>query len=144
MKADRLHTAVILYDGICGLCNRFVKFVLRRDRDDAFQFAPLQSDFARDLLRQHGLSPDDLDTVYLVLGRDGPREQILARSEAVAEVLRRLGGTWKLAGRILERLPRPARGLAYRMVASNRYRLFGRYNTCPLPSEPDRRKFIAT
>ena len=57
---------ILLYDGVCGLCNRLVQFVLKRDSSGHFRFASLQSDFASRILRQHGLDPDDLDTVYLV------------------------------------------------------------------------------
>ena len=75
-------SAIILYDGVCGLCDRFNRFIVSRDRHDRFRLASLQSNFARQLLQRHGLSPDNLDTVYLVLDAGTPKEKLLGRSEA--------------------------------------------------------------
>lgn len=67
---------IILYDGICGLCNRFVQFVLRHDSHDRFRFAALQTDFAACILQQHGAAPADLDTMYVVLEHALPAERL--------------------------------------------------------------------
>jgi predicted DCC family thiol-disulfide oxidoreductase YuxK len=143
MTAEQKERALILYDGVCGLCNRFVQFVLRRDCGDLFQFAALQTQFAGDLLRRHGFSAEQLDTVYLVLNPQTSTEQVLARSDASAGVLQRLGGIWPAAAHLLSWFPRPLREWMYKVVASNRYNIFGRYQTCPVPTEQQRRKFIA-
>jgi predicted DCC family thiol-disulfide oxidoreductase YuxK len=140
---------IILYDGLCGLCNRLNQFVLRRDGEGIFRFASLQSPLAARILARHGASPQDLDTVYVVLNHDlnkkaQPDEALLPRSDAVLFVLKRLGGIWKVLGFSLQLLPRFLRDWGYRVVARNRYRVFGRFETCMLPSARDRSKFIDT
>jgi predicted DCC family thiol-disulfide oxidoreductase YuxK len=133
---------IILYDGFCGLCNRFVQFVLKRDRDNRFRFASLQSDFAREILRRHNASPNDLDTMYVVLDQAQPGERLASRSDAAGTILRKLGGGWGALGVVLGVLPIRLRNWAYNLIARNRYRLFGKYDSCPIPSEKDRRKFF--
>jgi predicted DCC family thiol-disulfide oxidoreductase YuxK len=138
---------IILYDGVCGLCNRLNQFVLRRDREGIFRFASLQSALAARILARHGANPQDLDTVYVVLNHDLTKEaqgdeRLLPRSEAVIFVLKRLGGIWKALGLFVQLLPQVLRDWGYRVVARNRYRVFGRFDTCMLPSARDRSKFI--
>ena len=134
--------AVLFYDGVCGLCDRVVQFVLRRDHKDRFRFAALQGDFARAALARHGRTTEVLDTIYLVLDRGTPHERLLAKSDAALETARRLGFPWRLLW-VLRVLPRAWRDLAYDAVARNRYRLFGRAEACILPSPEHRSKFIA-
>ncbi len=133
---------ILLYDGVCGLCNRFVQFVLKRDRNDRFRFAALQSDFARTILERHGVDAVDLDTVYLVTSYQRPEESLSNRSDAAVAVLSELGGFWKLVAGILCIVPRPIRNWGYNLVARNRYRMFGKYDVCPLPDPRDRHKFL--
>ncbi len=143
---------IILYDGVCGLCNRLNQFILRRDPDAIFRFASLQSPFAERILSRHGANPQDLDTVYVVVNLDltnhdlakeaQPDERLLPRSDAIIFVLKRLGGIWKLLGVFLQLLPRVLRNGAYRLVARNRYRIFGRFETCMLPSPENRKRFL--
>jgi predicted DCC family thiol-disulfide oxidoreductase YuxK len=133
---------ILLYDGVCGLCNRFVRFVLRHDRKDHFRFAALQSNFARTILERHGLNPDMLDTVYLVFDNGLRSERLLSRNEAATAVLKELGGLWRFWAGLLDLLPRRFRNWRYDLVARNRYRIFGKYETCPLPNEKDRQKFL--
>ncbi|SRR5260370_33594846 len=143
---------IILYDGVCGLCNRLNQFVLRRDPDAIFRFASLQSPFAARILTRHGGDLQDLDTVYVVVNHDLTKhdvtkethadERLLSRSDAVLFVLKQLGGIWKLLGLFLQVLPRPVRDAAYCLVARNRYRIFGRFETCMLPSPEYRDRFL--
>jgi predicted DCC family thiol-disulfide oxidoreductase YuxK len=138
---------IILYDGVCGLCNRLNQFVLRRDSSGIFRFASLQSPLAARILTRHGAHPQDLDTVYVVLNHDltkeaRPEERLLPRSDAVIFVLKRLGGIWKVLGLFVQLLPRFLREWGYHVVARNRYRFFGRFETCMLPSARERNKFI--
>lgn len=132
---------VVLYDGVCGLCDQFVQFVLRRDAGDRFRFAPLQGPTAAAVLRRHGGSPETLDTIYLVTDLGGPGERLAARSTAVLEVLRGLGGGWALAGLLLA-VPRVVRDAVYRAVARRRLRWFGRLDACPVPRPEWRRRFL--
>ena len=133
---------IILYDGVCGLCNRLVQFVLKRDRDDRFRFAALQSNFARALLQQHHCDPEDLDTLYLALDYGQPNERLLSRNDASAAVLKELGGIWKCWGGLLKSFPRPIRNWQYNLIARNRYRLFGKFDFCPVPDPKQRHKFL--
>lgn len=133
---------ILLYDGVCGLCNRFVQFVLRRDSKALFRFAALQSPLAAGILARHGANPTDLDTVYVVLDHNQPEGSLLARSDAVAFVLQQLGGIWRPAALILRLIPRALRNWSYNLVARHRYRIFGRFNSCPLPTEATRNRFL--
>ena len=133
---------ILLYDGVCGLCNRMNQFVLRHDQAGVFRFASLQSALAGRILARHGADAADLDTVYVVVNPDQPDENLLARSEAVIFVLKQLGGFWGLTGFVLRFKPRFLRDLGYRVVARNRYRFFGRSETCFLPSSENRGRFL--
>jgi len=133
---------ILLYDGVCGLCNRMNQFVLRHDQAGVFRFASLQSALAGRILARHGADAADLDTVYVVVNPDQPDENLLARSEAVIFVLKQLGGFWGLMGFVLRFKPRFLRDLGYRVVARNRYRFFGRSETCFLPSSENRGRFL--
>jgi len=133
---------ILLYDGVCGLCNRMNQFVLRHDRAGVFRFASLQSALAGRILARHGRDAADLDTVYAVVNPDQPDEHLLARSDAVIFVLKQLGGFWGLTGFVLRFKPRFLRDLGYRVVACNRYRFFGRSETCFLPSSENRGRFL--
>ena len=132
---------VVLYDGVCGLCNRLVQFILKRDVNHRFRFASLQSEFAATLLKRHGADSRDLDTFYVVIDHGQAGERVLMRSDAILHVVKTLGGIWKLAGagRIL---PRAIRDAMYRLVARNRYRVFGKYESCMLPSPEHHAKFL--
>ena len=133
--------AIVLYDGVCGLCNRAVQFLIKRDRRDRLQFASLQSDFAAALLRQHGVDHKDLDTVYAVLNHGEPNETLLAKGDAFLFFARSIGGIWNVArvGRII---PRPIRNWLYDFIARHRYQVFGKSESCMLPDPKQRHKFL--
>ena len=134
---------VVFYDGVCGLCNRTVQFILKRDRREVFRFAPLQGPLANRILRAHGIDPSDLDTIYVAVNCDqSSGERLLARSDAAVFVLRELGGIWRVGAEVLGMLPRSVRAWGYGLIARNRYRIFGRYETCPIPSESVRARFL--
>jgi predicted DCC family thiol-disulfide oxidoreductase YuxK len=133
---------IILYDGVCGLCDQLIQFVLRHDSRDRYRFAALQSDFAAQILRRHGAAPGDLDTMYLVIDHGLREEKIVSRSDAAVAVLRELGGGWAALDLVLGALPLWLRNWGYNLVARNRYRTFGKYDSCPIPPEKDRRKFL--
>jgi len=133
---------IVLYDGVCGLCNRSVQFLLKHDKDGRFRFASLQSNFAEKVLGRHGLDPKDLDTVHVVENYDQPGERVLQRSDAILRAGRELGGFWSAASSVARIVPRPLRDLVYRFVATNRYRVFGKYDTCMLPDPNQRSRFL--
>jgi predicted DCC family thiol-disulfide oxidoreductase YuxK len=132
---------IILYDGVCGLCNRLNRFVLARDPAGRFRFAALQSALAAEVLTRHGRDPRDLDTLYLVLAPGRPEERLLRKSDAALWILCELGGAWRLTG-ALRVVPRAIRDFGYDLVARTRYRLFGRYETCPVPDPSHRARFL--
>jgi predicted DCC family thiol-disulfide oxidoreductase YuxK len=132
---------VLFYDGVCGLCNRTVQFVLRHDHTGVFQFAPLQSPYAARLLGKKGVDASDLNSFYIVVFRE-KGEGLMKQSDAVVFVMDKLPGVWPALGRVLRLVPRPIRDWGYRLIARNRYQLFGKYDSCLLPSESDRERFI--
>ena len=133
---------IVLYDGVCGLCNRLVQFVLKNDRNDVFRFASLQSKLAEQILVRHRLRSESLETVYVVLDYGFAKERLLSRLQAVVYVLQQLGGPLAYVSAILRVLPAPVQNFLYGLVARNRYRVFGRYETCPLPDGNTRSKFL--
>jgi predicted DCC family thiol-disulfide oxidoreductase YuxK len=130
---------VLLYDGVCGLCNRLVRFVLKHDRHAHFRFASLQSAYAARILHGHHLDPHELDTFYVV---QGSSKRIAARSDAVISVLRELGGFWSAIAVTLHFFPRSLRDWGYGVVARHRYRIFGKYESCPLPAKNHQDRFL--
>jgi len=132
---------LLLYDGVCGLCNRLVAFVLKRDRKAQFRFASLQSNTGQRLLREFGRNPHDLDTFYAVADYGSETPLLLDRARAGLFVLKTLGGAWRGAG-IFGVLPDSMLNFAYDCVARSRYRIFGKYDQCKLPSAAHRERFI--
>jgi predicted DCC family thiol-disulfide oxidoreductase YuxK len=133
---------ILLYDGVCGLCDRLVQFILRRDHKSVFRFASLQSGLAARILARQGADPRDLDAVYIVVNHEEPDGSLLDRSDAVLFVMQQLGGLWTLLAPLLRIVPRPLRDRGYRLVARHRYQVFGRYEACVLPSPKDRDRFL--
>ena len=135
---------VILFDGQCGLCDRYVQFVLRYDQRRRFRFAPLQGVFATRALARHGMLRigPSLDSVVLVEEAGLPTERLRVRSDAVLAVVEELGGAWRVTA-FLRVIPRPLRDAVYRLIARARHLLFGRLDACAVPADPDAaRRFL--
>jgi len=130
---------VLLYDGVCNLCNASVRWVLAVDRRQRFRFASLQSPIGQSLARAAGAPPGagDLPDSFVLV--DG--ERAWTKSDAVLEVARRLGAPWSWA-LLLRAFPRPLRDAVYSWIARNRYRWFGKQETCPLPDPGQRERFL--
>ena len=124
---DMNSSPVVLFDGVCKLCNGSVNFILRRDSEGRLQLAPLQSDYGRDVLEKHGKNPDAQDSMLLLEG-----ELLTVKSTAVIRISKYLGGAWPLCMIALV-IPPFIRDFIYDIVAKNRYRWFGKYDTCRLP-----------
>ncbi len=140
-EADR-PTNVLFFDGVCGLCNRSVDFVLSRDRRGAIRVAPLQGETARRAVRDEGRgASSETRSFDTVVWLDSSGREFV-RSAAAVRVLWQLGGIWWLIGWLLWLIPRPLRDVGYRIVAANRYRWFGRKETCRLPSPAERERFL--
>lgn len=127
---------VIVFDGVCALCSRWVRFLLRFDARGRYRFAAMQGSHGRALLEAHGLDPDD-PTSFLLL-EDG---RAWTDTEAILRVLTGLGGAWRLV-RVLRWLPRGLRDRVYRVLARNRYRWFGRHDACFLPTPEQAARFL--
>jgi predicted DCC family thiol-disulfide oxidoreductase YuxK len=128
--------AIVVFDGVCVLCSRWVGFIAARDRAARFSFAPMQSVTGRSLLLRHGLDPDDPLSLLVVEG-----ETAWIDSEAILRVVGTFGGVWRIAA-VARIVPRSWRNRAYRVLARNRYRWFGRRETCLLPTPELRARFI--
>jgi len=139
MTAER--HPVVLYDGVCGLCNRLVQMILRRDPDGGFRFASLQSAWGQEVLARHAQQRESFETMYVLTAPGTPAERLLSHSDAAVFILGRIRGPLR-AARGLGLLPRPLRDALYRFVARRRYRWFGRYESCPLPPPEWRDRFL--
>jgi len=131
---------VLLYDGVCGFCNKSVQMILDRDPAGTMRFAALQSDYGQAIVARH---PElrDVDSVVFVENSGATAERVFIRSEAALRVAKYLGGAWRvfLASKII---PRPLRDFLYDLVARNRYKLFGKYDSCMLPPPEVRSRFL--
>jgi predicted DCC family thiol-disulfide oxidoreductase YuxK len=137
-----IHGPIVLYDGVCALCNRFVEFVLARDAAGFFRFASLQSELARTTIRQHGGNPEELSSLVLIRDPLRPTERLLYKSDAALFVLKNLPGAWKHIAAAMSLFPAPLRNIVYDMVARKRYRTFGKYDVCPMPPPAVRERFL--
>jgi predicted DCC family thiol-disulfide oxidoreductase YuxK len=119
-----------------------VYFLLRRDEAGRIRFAPLQGALAREKLGSVGRDPVELDTVYVLADWQSPRQRVLERSRAVLHALEQLGGGWRWLARAAGLVPRPIADAVYGFIARRRYRLFGRYDACPLPRPEWKDRFV--
>jgi predicted DCC family thiol-disulfide oxidoreductase YuxK len=132
---------LVLYDGVCGLCDRFVQFLVRIDRHDRLRFAALQGAIGRDILSRTGRDADALSTVVVVADYQSAEERILERSDAGLFVIEAAGGPYRVLA-ALRIVPRFIRDAVYGLIARHRYRIFGRFDACPVPSPKTRAKFL--
>ncbi len=133
--------AVIVFDGVCVLCNGWVRFLLRHDRRERYRFAAMQGDSGRALLAANGLDPNDPVSFLLVEYDIGASPRVSTDTDAIRRVLMGLGGVWRIAG-LSALLPRRVRDPLYRMIARNRYRWFGRHDACPVPDPMQAHRFV--
>lgn len=132
---------LVLYDGVCGLCNRLLLFLLKHDHHDVFRFASLQSPIGQAMVARWGGDPEDLTSFYVVADFRTPDARVVTKSDAAVFVARELGWPWKLA-RVGGALPKALRDPLYDLIARHRYRIFGRYEQCVIPSPESRRRFV--
>lgn len=128
---------MLLFDGVCALCNWMVRVVLRLDRRGRIRFAPLGGEYAAHVLEHH---PEARRVDSLILVESGA-EQVHVKSDAVLRLAHHLGGAWRAAG-VLRLVPRPVRDWAYDVVARHRYALFGRLALRPDPPAPSSGRFL--
>ena len=125
---------VVFFDGVCGLCNRVVDFLIKKDHNDFFRYAPLQGETAKELLSQSVLT--NIDTIIYLEGN-----RIYEKSDAAILILFRLGGFWKTAA-ALKIIPRFIRDSVYDYIAKKRYGWFGKRESCRMPTAEDREKIL--
>ena len=126
---------VILFDGVCIFCSRWVRFVIARDTTRRFRFTPIQSDYGTRLAKTFGIDPEDPDTNAVVHGGVA-----FMKSDAALTVLSHLPG-WRWT-RVLFAVPRPLRDAVYSLIARNRYKIFGKYETCFVPDADMRARVL--
>ncbi|TDZ95470.1 thiol-disulfide oxidoreductase DCC family protein [Mycobacteroides salmoniphilum] len=135
------HAPVLLYDGVCALCNGAVKKILRDDKVGTMRFAALDSEYGDHVIARH---PElvGVDSFVIIDNPGEPAERIHIRSDGVLRIMDYLGDA-RRAALIARLVPRPIRDALYRLVARTRYRMFGKYDTCPVPPPEVRARFLA-
>lgn len=128
---------LIIFDGVCNLCNSSVNFIIDHDKQKCFKFAALQSDVGQQILLEHSLNPSNLDSIILL--KDGI---IYQKSDAIIEILCGLKRIWHIFC-VFKFLPSSLRNFIYDNIAKNRYRIFGKTNTCRIPTPDLRERFLA-
>lgn len=141
VASDVQGTHLVLYDGVCGLCNRLLQFLLVRDSRRVFNFAPLQSPTGRAVVARSGNNPDDLASFYVFANYRSPEAVLFTKGRAALFVARVLGWPWKVAG-LFGVLPTALLDRLYDVVARNRYRVFGRQEQCLTPRPEYRNRFV--
>jgi predicted DCC family thiol-disulfide oxidoreductase YuxK len=134
-QADE-NSPIILFDGVCNLCEYSVQFIITRDPRGMFKFAPLQSEAGQSLLNRHGISTDDLSTFVLL-----ENGRVFNRSTAALRVVKRLGWPWPVLF-VFMAVPGPIRDAVYDFIARNRYQWFGKKEQCMVPTQEVRARFL--
>lgn len=127
---------IILFDGVCNLCDSFVQFVIKRDKKNKFLFSSLQSDQGEKLLKEYNYNPDNFFSVILI-----HQNKSYSESTAALKVLVQLGAIWK-AAYLLFIIPKYFRDIVYKWIAKNRYQWFGKRDTCMMPTQDLKHKFL--
>ncbi|WLR57438.1 thiol-disulfide oxidoreductase DCC family protein [Mesobacillus subterraneus] len=126
---------VILFDGVCNFCDASVQFILNRDPNETFHFASLQSEAGKELLKKYNVR-NDVDSMILI-----ENDKVYYKSSAALRITRHLRGAWKLLY-VFMVVPAPIRNIAYDLIARNRYKWFGKKDSCMLPPPNVRKRFL--
>lgn len=136
-----MNNPILLYDGVCGLCNKSVQLILDHDKRATMRFAALQSDYGQAIKTRHPRLANVDSVVYVEGSPVEGNERAFARSDAALHVISYLGGAWKLF-LVFYVIPRPLRDFLYDLIAKYRYKFFGKYDTCRLPPPNVRSRFL--
>lgn len=128
---------IILFDGVCNLCNNSVQFVIKRDKKDLFRYAALQSEIGQQLINERGIDTGQVDSIILI----EPGVAYFTKSDAALEIAKALGGGWSLLA-LFSWVPKSIRDAVYDLVARNRYKWFGKKDACMIPTPELRVKFL--
>ncbi len=129
---------IILFDGVCNLCNSFVQFVIKHDKKDVFRFVALQSEIGQEIIKNIGLQNQNIDSVVLY----EPNSNFYLKSNAALEIVKNLDGVFKLVI-VFKIFPRFFRDFAYDFIARNRYKWLGKKESCMIPTLELKAKFLA-
>ncbi len=130
---DKLkNKSIIVFDGVCNLCNGAVNFIIQHDRDAVFIFVPLQSACGQRLSEKHGIKTDSIQLIK--------NNKVYAESDAVLEILKDLSGIWPVC-RFFKWIPKKIRDGLYRVIAKNRYKIFGKKDVCMVPDPEILKRF---
>ena len=133
---NKIGERIVFFDGVCNLCNSSVNFLIDRDPNSKFQFAPLQSDFASETLKDFHFSPEDLESIVFYTGTNAYR-----KSRAILEITKRMRGLWPLFY-VMIIIPGFLRDPIYNWIARNRYKWFGQQDACRIPTPELKARFL--
>lgn len=128
---------LILFDGVCNLCNGVIQFVIKRDKEDIFRYAALQSEIGKKLIAERGIDTSKVDSIILI----EPGVAYFTKSDAALHIAQEFGGLWKVLG-VFTWIPRTIRDGVYDFIAKNRYKWFGREDACMIPTPELQAKFL--
>ena len=129
-------TAIILFDGVCNLCNSSINFVIDRDPEHRFRYAALQSTAGNRLMKKHGLHPEELSSIVLI-----EDDKVFRKSTAILRIAWGLNNSWPLLYAFII-IPAFIRNLVYDLIANNRYQWFGKQNECRIPTPELKKLFL--
>lgn len=132
------HKKIILFDGVCNLCNSSVQYVIKRDKKDIFRFAALQSEIGQKLLQERGIDTSEVDSIILI----APGISYYTKSDAALKIMNAFGGAWRLLT-VFTWIPKGLRDIVYDYVAKNRYKWYGKKDACMVPTPELKAKFLA-
>jgi predicted DCC family thiol-disulfide oxidoreductase YuxK len=133
---EKTDQPLIIFDGVCNLCEYSVKFIIKNDRQGRFKFVSAQSDRGKELQRLHGVDTFKDSSVILL-----KNDQVYVKSDAAVEIAKDLEGLWRFL-HVFKFIPKPVRDLVYSIISKNRYRWFGRKNQCLLPDKNIKNRFL--
>jgi predicted DCC family thiol-disulfide oxidoreductase YuxK len=131
-----IQSPVVLFDGVCNLCNAAVKFIIKRDKKDLFRFASLQSTVGQEVMKKYSLSTESFNSFVLV-----EKGKVYTKSAGALMVAKQLSGGWPLLSAFMI-VPRFIRDAVYNFIANNRYKWFGKKDECWVPTHALQSKFI--
>lgn len=127
---------IVLFDGVCNLCNGAVLFIIKRDKKDRFRFAALESDLGKELLARHNIDPSKIDSIVLISG-----DSAFAKAGAALRIAKYLTGLWPLLYSLVI-IPKFIADAVYDFIARNRYKWFGKKESCMIPTPELKSKFL--
>ncbi|MFT5166128.1 MAG: putative DCC family thiol-disulfide oxidoreductase YuxK [Saprospiraceae bacterium] len=133
---EKQSSPIVLFDGVCNLCNGAVKFAIKRDKKAVLHFASLQSDLAGELMRKHNIEEHQLKTFIFI-----EKDKAYTRSTAGLKLVKSFGGVWSLLYAFII-IPKPIRDAVYNLISNNRYRWFGKQESCMIPTPEIRARFL--